>query len=83
MSELIEVLADIEHKRWASWQRHVFSKCEMREDGTAVIPAWAVTNWKRQCETNYADLSESEKESDRREVRNTLKAMTEFAVRNI
>ena len=74
--ELMEALADIEHKRWASWQQYVFDKCSV-VDGNVVIPGWAVENWKRQINTPYADLSEKEKEADRREVRKYLEVFKE------
>ena len=34
-----------------------------------IIPRWAVNRWKRQLRTDYKDLSESEKDSDRKEAR--------------
>ena len=70
--ELSDALADIEHKRWASWQAHVFSKCTMREDGCAIIPKWAVENWTRQINTPFKELSFGEQESDRAEANVTL-----------
>jgi len=66
---LMEDLADEEHIRWSHWMKHLFSKCIMNSDGTATIPAWAVERWSHQIETDYKDLTESEKESDREEVR--------------
>ena len=75
--ELSDKLADIEHKRWASWQAHVFSKCTMNEDGTATIPKWAVENWTRQINTPFEHLSFSEQESDRREAKVNLRAVRE------
>jgi len=71
-AELMEKLAAVEHDRWADWQRHAFNQCHFNADGTATIPAWAVERWTRQIQTAYADLSEAEKESDRREVRRYL-----------
>jgi hypothetical protein len=47
--------------------RYLFSKCEDQEDGTMVIPAWAVWRWQRQVETAYVDLPENEKLSDQGE----------------
>lgn len=66
---LVEQLADIEHARWAKWQRYLHSKATKRPDGSLVIPAELVERWERQIETAYADLSEKEKESDREQVR--------------
>jgi hypothetical protein len=70
--ELMEKLSAIEHERWADWQRYVFSKCEVLIDGSTMIPRWAVEQWTRQINTPYGQLTESEKESDRREVRRYL-----------
>lgn len=56
--ELIEDLAHIEHARWSRWHKYARSK-------------WTIENlgrWDRQADTDYRLLSESEKESDRREV---------------
>lgn len=70
--DLIEELAAIEHERWSDWQRYLHSKCSVNGDGTLTIPEWAVTNWTRQVNTPYADLTEQEKESDREQVRRYL-----------
>jgi hypothetical protein len=72
MDELIELLADLEHQRWAGWQQHVHSKCQRNSDGSLTIPAGYVAALERQIATPYADLSEQEKECDRVEVRKTL-----------
>lgn len=83
MSELIEVLAKVEHDRWAAWMNHQFNQGKFNEDGTWTMPKWAVRRWQGQAVEPYETLTEDEKESDRREVRKTLKAMTDFAVKNI
>lgn len=77
--ELIEELAASEHDRWSRWMKHLFDKCEWApgDDGTcqtasAIIPPWAQQNWQRQMNTPYADLTEKEKESDRKEARRTI-----------
>ena len=70
-----DVLADVEHKRWSSWQSYLHSLCEANEDGSLTIPASRVERWKRQIETDYADLSQSEKDSDLREVDKSLDAL--------
>ncbi len=62
----LEQAADAQHIIWSHWMRYQFSKCEPREDGSLVIPADLVERWKRQMDTAYCDLSEDEKESDRK-----------------
>jgi len=71
-SELFEKLADIEHQRWADWQKYMHSKCAIveNEDGekTIVIPQNLFEQWERQIATVYLELSEKEKDSDRDQV---------------
>ena len=67
--ELFEKLADIEHQRWADWQKYVHSKCIKNSDGTLIIPKWAVEQWERQINIPYSELIEDEKEKDREQVR--------------
>jgi len=60
--QLLERLAHLEHERWAQWMIWMFDN-------------WTVQNvrrWKMQMVTSYSALSEREKESDRKEARNTL-----------
>ena len=68
----VEAGANLEHDRWARWQKHMFSKCNNRVDGDKVIPAELVERWQRQIDTPYSELSEQEKESDRKETREYL-----------
>lgn len=73
----IEELAAIQHQIWADWMTYLFSRCDhdlpivlsALEPGSCIIPASLVKRWKRQIETHYNDLSEDEKEGDRRQVR--------------
>lgn len=62
-----EELAALSHKQWSRWMKYLFSKCEIKMDGSVNIPAWAVERWQRQMNTPYTELSEEEKESDRKE----------------
>lgn len=71
----LEKLADLAHKSWSGWMEHLFEKSESNEDGTVVIPKELVERWKRQIETKYEDLSDDEKESDRKEARKVLKIL--------
>lgn len=44
-----------------------------------MIPAWAVERWRRQVATSYAELSEKEKDSDRKEADRVLEIVAEGA----
>ncbi len=65
---MLEELADIEHQRWADWQRYMHGLCTRNGDGSLTIPSSSVSHWERQINTGYADLSEREKQSDRDQV---------------
>jgi hypothetical protein len=68
--EFVEKGADLEHERWAKWQRYVHTKCvPSADDGIWQIGYEFIERWERQINTPYAELSESEKESDREQVR--------------
>lgn len=60
-----EALAELCHRQWSGWMRYLFTKCEENEDSTVTIPKWAVGRWSRQMETEYSQLSEDERNSDR------------------
>lgn len=77
--ELLEALASLEHDRWGRWQEYLHSTCEEREDGSLVISAANVKHWERQICTKYAELSETEKESDRKEARATLRTLAPYS----
>lgn len=71
-SELTEQLAQIEHSRWCHWQQYMHKQCNRGADGSLTIPPNLVARWERQMATPYASLTESEKESDREQVRKYL-----------
>jgi hypothetical protein len=52
--------------------RYLFSNSHERIDGTVAIPASLVQRWKRQMETPYKELGETEQESDRAEANQML-----------
>jgi len=79
-----EDLANYAHEAWSGWMKYLFSHCfpETKLDiscgviyktGDLVIPKWAVERWKRQMETEYKDLPEDEKKSDRKEADRIIK----------
>ena len=63
-----EELAALMHEMWIGWMKYLFSKSRQHgwDDGRVIIPAWAVERWMRQMDTPYDELSEEEKDSDRR-----------------
>lgn len=70
MIELRERLAAYAHTAWSGWMHYLFSKCTRtlgETPGALLIPAAYVERWHRQALTDYADLPESEKNSDRAE----------------
>lgn len=75
---LIESLSNQAHISWSGWQKYVFDKSKENEDGSYTIPKSLVDRWMRQIDTDYKDLSEKEKESDRIEAREYLKIFDDF-----
>jgi hypothetical protein len=75
--DLVEFLADIEHARWSHWQLYMHGKCARLPDGSLTVPADLAQRWERQATTPYAQLSESEKRSDREQVHHYLFAVME------
>lgn len=69
---LVEELAALEHQRWAHWQKYVHDNGQRQPDGSIVLPADLVVRWERQINTQYADLTAEERESDREQVRKYL-----------
>jgi len=87
---MLEKLAALAHEQWSGWMEYLFSKCVEEErfengkyfkTGNMIIPKWAFDRWKRQLYTNYKDLSEGEKESDRDEARRVLEVIMESQYR--
>lgn len=56
MADPVEIMADLEHQQWAHWTRYMLDNLTPEN----------IERWKQQCATDYADLNEKEKESDRR-----------------
>jgi len=65
MDDLRERLAHMEHQRWSSWMKHQFDHWDEVH----------IKQWKRQMNTPYSELTEKEKDSDRREADKTLTAL--------
>lgn len=67
-----EALAELAHEQWAGWMRYLFRFGMNQNSGTFVMDAEYVERWTRQMNTQYEDLPESEKNSDRAEADRTL-----------
>lgn len=82
---IIELLADVEHERWASWQSHLHNKLYEIDDNRVsynhhlkILPTELYDRWEKQIKTPYSQLSEKEKQSDRDEVYKTLRALAQM-----
>lgn len=76
--EELEGIADTQHAIWSHWMDYLFSVSEERSDGTVVIPKELAQRWKKQVKTEYAKLSEDEKESDREQALKVLARLREL-----
>jgi hypothetical protein len=77
-----EELADYFHSLWAGWMDYLYSKSIPTEHGV-LIPREYAERWSRQCNTEYKDLPENEKESDRIEAKKFIKRFGQPAVPSV
>lgn len=75
--EPIEELAGYAHEAWSGWMKYLFDNSQHLGSGTVMIPAKLVERWKRQMNTDYNDLPENEKESDREEALKMMEIVRE------
>jgi len=61
-----EALAAYAHEAWAGWLKYMFRE-GLIVDGKLVLPPDSTKRWLRQMSTEYKDLPEDEKRSDRAE----------------
>lgn len=72
---IVENLADVSHQIWSHWIKYQFSKCEKDKEGNLIIPKNLVERWETQANTDYEDLCENEKNSDKEQAKKILKAL--------
>lgn len=69
MENLLEDLAELEHKQWAHWTKYMLDRLEQLESEQDSHDPYKVLhqkeNWRRQIATPYSELTEKEKDSDR------------------
>lgn len=75
---MLEEIAELAHISWSGWMEYLFEKSKKNNDGTVTIPKWAVARWERQMNTDYEDLTEQEKESDRTEAKIYINKMEKY-----
>jgi len=83
-TDLREKLAALCHDQWIGWMEYLFSRCELVAVGAFsieryvhAITAWDYERWQRQMQTPYSELSEKEKDSNRKESDKFLKIIDE------
>lgn len=74
-NKMREALSDEQHKIWSHWMKYMFTQGQMNEDGSWTMPSDKVARWQKQMNTDYQNLSENEKESDRHQADKILKVM--------
>jgi hypothetical protein len=81
MKEFIEEAANLEHSRWARWQKYLHNLCIKNEDGSLTIPKERVDWWENEIATPYKDLKEEIKEYDRIEVKKYLPLIKKYFIK--
>ena len=66
--ELRELLATLAHEQWSGWTEYMLANMDEVH----------IKGWKRQIATLYEDLSEPEKDSDRKEADRVLAVLRRF-----
>jgi hypothetical protein len=74
--EFVEKGADLEHQRWARWQKWCHKV--LRKECPSPELERVLARWDRQIATPYSKLSEKEKESDREQARAYLPLVEEI-----
>ena len=76
--DIREVIAAVSHSIWASWMDWLFEICPEDYGMRHSIPHETAERWKRQIATRYEDLSEREKDLDRKEADKILDAILAY-----
>ena len=76
VEEFIEKGANLEHDRWVRWQK--WCHRVLRENCPSPELEKVLERWNRQIATPYSELSEQEKESDRKEIRNYVPLLKSY-----
>lgn len=74
----IDMLAAVEHQRWAHWQNYLHSEGTKLADGSLLLPPDLVARWEKQIQIPFENLSDDEKESDREQVQKYIPVVAEI-----
>jgi len=74
LDNLVEDLADVSHQIWSHWMSYMMTQGTYTDMGW-IMPLEKVERWTRQMETDYADLTEREKDSDRSQAHKIMKVL--------
>ena len=55
------------HEQWVGWMGRIFGYSGIDRQGNCVVPRELYKRWRSLMKTSYDDLSEEEKDSDRKE----------------
>lgn len=72
---MVDRIAAVQHQIWSHWMKYLFEVSVHNEDGSVTIPANKVHRWKRQMNTNFDDLSDEERASDREQAERVITAI--------
>ncbi len=82
-NELREQLAGVQHAIWAHWMRYMFSCGTFSpETGNWIMPADKALRWERQMNTDYSELTERERNSDRDQADKVLAVLAPVLAEN-
>lgn len=81
--KILEAVAEECHNQWSRWTERILSKTSTCCEEHIFVDKGCVERWQRQILTPYANLTEAEKESDRREARKIVLAIEEARLRAV
>lgn len=75
-----EALATLAHEQWSGWMGWLYQFGEWQLDGRFIVNAERAQRWRRQMGTPYMELSEDERDNDRREADRVLAILAWYGV---
>lgn len=82
LPEWLEQMADITHDVWRHWMKHLFTQGYIKPDGSFIVKPEAVRRWKKQISLDYHDLTEREKQTDKKIVNDFYKFFVQSQIKS-